>query len=209
LTGIPRQYTATISSVDWNHNSHYHAALLREVPPGCGRALDVGCGDGAFARKLASLAGRVDAIDSDAATIGRARDQTPVFPNVNFIRGDFVAYPVDADAYDFVSALASLHHLPFEPALEKMTRALRQGGVLAVLGIWPVITTRDKIVSSAAVIANLGYRLRRGPDRVTAPKALPTMTLDAIRARAPELLAGARVRRRLLWRYTIIWSKPG
>jgi SAM-dependent methyltransferase len=209
LTGTPRQYTATISGVDWNHNRLYHAALLREIPPGCGRALDVGCGDGAFARKLASLVGRVDAIDSDAATMGRARDQTPVFPNVNFILGDFVAYPIDREAYDFVAALGSLHHMPFESALEKMTRALRPGGVLAVLGIWPIVTTRDQIVSGAAVLANLGYRLLRGPDRVTAATALPTMTLDDIRARTPELLPGARVRRRLLWRYTIVWSKPG
>lgn len=194
--------------MDWNHNSHYHAALLREVPPGCGRALDVGCGDGLFARKLASAADRVDAVDSDAAMIRRARDESPVPANVSFILADFLAYPVDADAYDFVAALASLHHMPLQPALAKMTRALRPGGVLAVLGIWPVATTPDQIASGAAAVANLGYRLLRGPDRVTAPTALPTMTLDEVRARMAELLPGARVRRRLLWRYTIVWTKP-
>jgi len=208
LSGTPRQYTATISGVDWNHNTYYHAALLREVPPGCVRALDVGCGDGVFARKLASLAGRVDAIDSDAATIGRARDQTPVLPNVTFILGDFLGCPIDAEDYDFVAALASLHHLPFEAGLEKMTRALRPGGMLAVLGIWPVVTTADRIVSGAAVVANRTYQLLRGPDRVTAPTAPPTMTLDDVRVRAAQLLPGARVRRRLLWRYTILWTKP-
>jgi hypothetical protein len=36
----------------WNHNSHYHDLLLAAVPPGCRRALDVGCGLGTFARKL-------------------------------------------------------------------------------------------------------------------------------------------------------------
>jgi len=194
--------------VDWNHNSNYHAALLREVPPRCGRALDVGCGDGAFARKLASRAGRVDAIDADAAVIACARDQSPVPSNVLFILADFLAYPIDADAYDFVAALASLHHMPFEPALEKMTGALRPGGVLAVLGIWPVATTRDQIVSGAAVVANRAYQLLRGPDRVTAPTAPPTMTLDELRVRAAQLLPGARVRRRLLWRYTLRWTKP-
>ncbi len=100
LTGTPRHYTATISGVDWSHNSHYHAALLREVPPRCSRALDVGCGDGAFARKLASLADRVDAIDSDAAVIRRARDQAPAPANVSFILADFPAYPVEAEAYE-------------------------------------------------------------------------------------------------------------
>ncbi|TMD07632.1 MAG: class I SAM-dependent methyltransferase [Chloroflexi bacterium] len=198
-----------MSGVDWNHNTHYHAALLREVPPRYGRALDVGCGDGAFARKLASRAGRVDAIDADAAVIASARDQSPVPANVLFILADFLAYPIDPDAYDFVAALSSLHHMPFEPALEKMTRALRPRGVLVVLGIWPVVTTQDRIVSGAAVVANRTYQLLRGPDRVTAPTAPPTMTLDDVQVRAAQLLPGARVRRRLLWRYTIVWTKPG
>jgi len=193
--------------VDWNHNSHYHAALLREVPPRCGRALEVGCGDGVFARKLASRAGPVEAIDSDAAVIRRARDQAPVPANLSFILADFLAHPVDAEAYDFVAALASLHHMPFEPALEKLVRALRPGGVLAVLGVWPVVTTRDRIVSGAAVVVNRGYRLLRGPVRVTAPTAVPTATLDDVRAQTMNLLPGVRVRRRLLWRYTIVWTK--
>src|SRR5438477_5192535 len=30
----------------WNHNVHYQPVILRAVPPGCGAALEVGCGDG-------------------------------------------------------------------------------------------------------------------------------------------------------------------
>jgi SAM-dependent methyltransferase len=168
----------------------------------------VGCGDGAFACKLASRAGRVEAIDADAGVIASARDRSPVPANVSFILADFLGYPIDAETYDFVAALASLHHMPLEPALEKMTRALRPGGVLAVLGIWPVVTTQDHIVSVAAIVVNRAYQLLRGPDRVTAPTVRPTMTFADVRARTPELLPGARVRRRLLWRYTIVWRKP-
>jgi hypothetical protein len=80
--------------------------------------------------------------------------------------------------------------------------------MLAVLGIWPVVTTQDRIVSGAAVVANRTYQLLRGPDRITAPTAPPRMTLDDVRVRAAQLLPGARVRRRLLWRYTILWTKP-
>src|SRR2546428_413696 len=89
---------ATITGGDWTHTSHYHPALLREVPRRCDRALDVGCGDGVFARKLASLADRVDAIDSDGAVLDRARDHSPMPANVSFILADFLAYPVDAEA---------------------------------------------------------------------------------------------------------------
>ncbi len=33
----------------WNHNVHYQPVILGAVPAGCGRALDVGCGDGLLA----------------------------------------------------------------------------------------------------------------------------------------------------------------
>jgi hypothetical protein len=36
-----------------NHNVHYQPVILRAVPPDCGAALEVGCGDGLLARRLA------------------------------------------------------------------------------------------------------------------------------------------------------------
>lgn len=192
----------------WSHNRHDHGTLLREVPPRCLRALDVGCGDGAFARELAFHSALVDAIDSDAGAIARARHQSGLPGNVSFILDDFLSFPVDAEAYDFVSALASLHHMPLEPAIKRLTMALRSGGVLAVLGIWPVATTTDRMVSGVAALVNLGYRMLRGPDSVDAPTANPTMSLVEVRARIPDLLTGASVRRHLLWRYSVVWRKP-
>jgi hypothetical protein len=34
-------------------------------------------------------------------------------------------------------------------------------------------------------------------------------SLAAARARAGDLLPGARVRRHLFWRYSLVWRKPG
>jgi hypothetical protein len=39
----------------WNHNVHYQPVILRAVPPGCGAALEVGCGDGLLASRLAVI----------------------------------------------------------------------------------------------------------------------------------------------------------
>lgn len=42
-------------TMPFDHNDHYLRLLLRQVPRNCGAALDVGCGTGRFARRLAHL----------------------------------------------------------------------------------------------------------------------------------------------------------
>jgi ubiquinone/menaquinone biosynthesis C-methylase UbiE len=48
---------------NWNHNNHYHHALLKHMPTSCGNALEIGCGTGAFARLIAERAEHVLALD--------------------------------------------------------------------------------------------------------------------------------------------------
>ncbi|MFJ7624921.1 class I SAM-dependent methyltransferase [Streptomyces sp. NPDC097595] len=57
----------------FDHNDHYHRLLLRQVPRDCGAALDVGCGTGRFARRLARLGMTVDAVDPSEEAIAEAR----------------------------------------------------------------------------------------------------------------------------------------
>src|SRR5262245_25462421 len=91
----------------WNHNTHYHDRMMRAVPQSCRRALDVGCGVGQFARRLASVVEHVDAIDADAAAIREARARSTDAANVRFVHADFMTWPADGP-YDFVSLVASL-----------------------------------------------------------------------------------------------------
>src|SRR6202522_4413770 len=57
---------ASVINVAWDHNCYYHERLLRALPARCGRVLDVGCGAGRFAARLAERADRVDALDRAA-----------------------------------------------------------------------------------------------------------------------------------------------
>src|SRR5215470_3512782 len=111
----------------YNHNEHYADLLVRQVPPQCQNALDIGCGDGRFARRLADRFGiAVTGIDRDPAIIKRAQAET-LNPSVQFVAADFLRYPFK-EQFDFISASASLHHMPFDQALEKMVSVLRPGG---------------------------------------------------------------------------------
>jgi hypothetical protein len=45
----------------WNHNVHYQRVIQDAVPERCGAAVDVGCGDGLLACKLAARCAAVTA----------------------------------------------------------------------------------------------------------------------------------------------------
>lgn len=192
----------------WNHNTHYHDRLLQAVPQPCRRALDIGCGVGQFARRLANVVEHVDAIDADAAAIREARERSADAANVQFIHADFVTWPAD-EPYDFVSLVASLHHLPFSMALTKSAQSLRPGGVLVVLGLDRASSILHAVARSLpAYPVSRYHRLRSGESPVSAPIVEPTMTLGEIREQAAAILSGAVIRRHLLWRYSMIWMKP-
>lgn len=191
----------------WNHNTHYHGRLLQAVPAPCRRALDVGCGTGAFARQLASRAVEVVAIDRDPAVLRRAHQASAGMPNLRFVEADFLAWPIDG-SYDFVSMIASLHHLPFDEAVSKAAAALAPGGVLAVLGLDRPRSRIDAVIHAAAAYpVSSWYRLTRNTAPVEATIRDPEMTLQAIRHRARSLLPGATLQRHVLWRYSLIWIK--
>ena len=198
---------ATIAPDGWNHNTHYHERLLHAVPRPCRRALDVGCGLGSFARRLASIAEQVDAIDREPTVVARARELSSGIHNLRFVEADFRTWPVGS-SYDFVSMIATLHHLPFAEALTRAMSVLQPGGVLAVLGLDRAPSLLEAAARSAIAYPVSGYyRCIRQTSPVGAPTLDPSMTLDEIRRHATEVLPGAIVRRHLLWRYSLLWVK--
>jgi 2-polyprenyl-3-methyl-5-hydroxy-6-metoxy-1,4-benzoquinol methylase len=192
----------------WNHNIHYYRLILAAVPPGCHRALDVGCGEGTLARQLAGLVRHVSAIDADAQSIELARRQDAA-GQIDLICGDFLAHPFEPGSFDMITSVAALHHMDPAAALERMSRLLRPGGTLAVVGLARSRLPEDLPWEAAGVIANLGYRLTRTYWEQPSPTVWPPPhTYAAIRGLAPRSLPGVRYRRHVLWRYSLVWTKP-
>ncbi|MBO1415475.1 bifunctional 2-polyprenyl-6-hydroxyphenol methylase/3-demethylubiquinol 3-O-methyltransferase UbiG [Streptomyces sp. FH025] len=192
----------------FDHNDHYHRLLLRQLPAGARRALDVGCGTGAFARALADRGVEVDAVDRDAAVIAAASARGGA-TRIHYRQADVIELEVPPGHYDYISCLASLHHLPID-TLDRLREALAPGGVLVVLGCYRSETVRDRAVSLAAVPVNALCRLavhlrERGSEPAPqAPVAAPNTTLADVRAYAARQLPGSSLRRLLFWRYLLV-----
>lgn len=194
-------------STRWNHNIHYYPLVLAVVPPGCQRALDVGCGEGMLARQLARRVRHVVGIDQDAASIeaarGHGRDG-----QVEFVCGDFLTHPFPPASFGLISSVAALHHMDAAAALARMSYLLMPGGSLVIVGL-----ARSRLPDlpweAAAVIANLGHRAAKGYWQHSSPTVWPPPhTYRQIRILAAETLPGVRYRRHLLWRYSVVWVKP-
>lgn len=210
---------AALDHGGWDHNAHYHPFLLRHLPAQRDDALEVGCGTGAFARALAERFARVVAIDLSPEMIRIARDRSRAYPNIGYRTEDLLQCALPPASFDCVAAIATLHHLPMPQALEKLAAALRPGGVLLVLDLYRPATASDWLLKLAALPPDLLLSLRahgrlRPPAaerRAWAAHARGDVypAIAEVRGIAARLLPGAVVRRHLLWRWSLVWRKPG
>jgi SAM-dependent methyltransferase len=192
----------------WNHNVHYQRLVLDAAGGRCDEALDVGCGEGLLVRRLAGRARRVTGIDRSAEMIERARERR-ANGNTIFIEADFLRHPLPEAAYDLVCSVTVVHHMDFEAAVTKMARLVRPGGTLVIVGLARNGTPLDWVISAAGVPATRILARRHGKsDPPGVPIAEPEMSWGQVRRQALRLLPGATYRRRLLWRYSIVWQRP-
>lgn len=193
----------------WNTNVARHPGILRSVPEGCGAALDVGCGDGLLARKLAGRAKHVTGIDKSPEMIARAREAAVGTTQLTFLEGDFLTAELPEAEYDFVCSVTTIHHMDFEAALVRMRELMRPGATLVVVGLareasvseWAALIAAAPVVRITKVL-----RSARGPQGM--PVAAPQMSYGQVRATARRLLPGVRYRRHVLRRYSLTWEKP-
>lgn len=206
----------------WDHNAYYHRLLLRQLPEGCDRVLDVGCGSGMFAAKAAEHVTRVDALDQSPTMIDRARRRVP--DNVTCTVADVVETRPSPDTYDAVVSISALHHMDLADTLPVLSNALRPGGVLAVIALpktdlrreWPIelaaTATHHALGGFFLVRQSLGFRIPYATDPaddVMPVNLSPALTTREVAETAAAVLPGAQVRRLLLWRYLLTWRKPG
>jgi SAM-dependent methyltransferase len=209
---------ALLDEDGWTANNHYHDFLLRHVPAGCENALEIGCGTGAFARRLAKHCRRVVGLDLSAKMIAVARARSSRFENLEFQLADAMTWNFPQSHFDFICSIATLHHLDQRELLPKIRDALKPGGVLVILDLVESSGLFERMldaiglgVSSALRLIHNG-RLQPPPEVRKAweqhGKHDSYSTMKQTRALADEILRRASVKRHLLWRYTLVYQKP-
>ncbi|WP_332838786.1 class I SAM-dependent methyltransferase [Nocardia bovistercoris] len=177
--------------------------------------LDVGCGTGNLIARLRNChSATVTALEPDPTMARLAMRRFTDDPAVSVIHTDFAGRD-PRRRWDAVVLVAVLHHLPLVPTLRDLRACLAPGGRLVVVGCYRGTGLADLLLDLPAVAANpiMGMikhptRAAAPPPHMRAPTADPEETLAEIRAAAALELPGARIRRRLFWRYTLVYDAP-
>jgi ubiquinone/menaquinone biosynthesis C-methylase UbiE len=210
---------ALLDDEGWTANNHYHNFLLQHVPQNCENALEIGCGTGAFARLLAERCKRVVALDSSPEMIRVARSRSNQFHNLDFQLVDAMTWDFPELQFDYICSIATLHHLQQRELLVKMKAALKPRGILVVLDLVESNTLAERMLDVIALGVSGGLRLIHN-GRFKPPAEVRKAweqhgrhdsyaTVSQMRALANEILSGSNVRRHMLWRYSLVYQKPG
>ena len=193
----------------WNVNIQYHPLLLKAVPEGATRVLDVGCGDGILCAQLVQAGVRnVVGLDIEAGVLERARSRYSGLP-IEWVHGDvFDVSLAAAGEFDAVLSVATLHHMDAARGLARLAQLVRPGGVVGVVGL-AANNWRDLPYGVIGEVARVALCHVRPHWEHSAPTVWPPpVTFHEMKSIAGRVLPGARYKRHLLGRYSLIWEKP-
>ena len=124
--------------------------LLDRIGPARGlRILDVGCGDGVLATRLAQDGARVTGIDASADMLAAAhRRARAAGVDVDLVEGDAGNLPFPKGQFDCVVSVATLCFVEdARPTIREMVRVLKPGGrlILGELGRWNLWAVQRRV----------------------------------------------------------------
>lgn len=114
---------------------HYLTKRARFVADHCrpGPGLDVGCGTGVLAERLARQGFAMTGIDPSEGMLEIMRRRTDL---VTGVRGSGAELPFDSDSFDLVLCVAVMHHIADPVAvratLAEMVRVVKPGGTVLI-----------------------------------------------------------------------------
>jgi SAM-dependent methyltransferase len=142
--------------------------VLSTCPPPA-RVLDVGCGTGTLAARLAGSGYEVTGLDPSAGMLSHLRARAP---QVEAIQGSATEMPFGDGEFDLSLSVATMHHIAdpaaVRSALTEMVRVVRPGGRVIVWDhnprnpYWPLLMRRvpqdrgdERLIPAEELVAGL------------------------------------------------------
>ena len=97
--------------------------------------VDIGCGIGTLASRIARFSKEVIGVDIAPERIDRAKALHPA-NNLKFYVSDAYNLPVDNKSVDVIVSFAVFHHLDLEKMSLELMRVLRKGGIVFIVDIY-------------------------------------------------------------------------
>ena len=145
-----------------------------------------------------------------------AQERSQQYPQITFHVADALSWEFPSDHFDCIVSIATLHHVPLEEMLLKMKRALRVNGALLIVDLYQE-SLAGSFTSLAAIPINfvLKYlntgRFKESPEVRAAwaehGKHDTYLRLSELRQRCRILEPFVKIRKHLLWRYSLMWKK--
>lgn len=131
-------------------------------------ALDVGCGEGRFCRKLSENGVEATGIDPTHGLIAGARSK---YAGGRYVLGRAEELPFDDQTFDLVVSYLSLIDIAdFERAISEMARVLKPGGAMLIANLTSFSTAGAE---SGWVRDAFGRKLHYPIDHYLTPRAIP------------------------------------
>ena len=201
----------------WNHNNCYFKSIQSLIPDHTETCLDIGCGKGELSFLLSQKSKSVIAVDLADKMIEKAKAQY-AGENITYICGNILEMEFENNSLDAIVTTATAHHLPYEWLLCFSKDKLREDGRLIILDLVRAESFSDYILWGFAFFPNIILNLLKNhglPDDDLHAKEIwdkhskhdAFMTMREIKSYVKKHIPTAIIKRKLFWRYLLIWQK--
>ncbi len=208
---------ADLTEPKWNHNNCYFPKILKLLPRKMENVLDIGCGKGELSYLLANKCDKVTAVDISPKMICAAKLKH-FKNNIDYINGNILNLDFSDGSFDAIVTTATAHHLPFEWLLTFAKNKLKKDGFIIILDLAEAKTIFDYLFWGSAffpnIFMNIIYNGNIKKDDEHARNIWKKhgehdkyMTINEIKKIANIIIPGASIKRKLFFRYFLIWKK--
>lgn len=208
---------ALLPEVNWNHNKHYHGFIERRLPKNCKHLLEIGCGKGELCRQLSKRVDHILGVDIADQMIEIAEERTTLGMGITFKKVNYMDKALEENHYDCIVSVATVHHMDFEQFAARVKKELKPGGKLLVVDLYQEETLLEALLDYIAMPVSGFYKIVKNKRIKSSPTEQQVwqehgesdeyLTIEALHDLAKKHFPGAKLKRRLLWRYTLEWVR--